>query len=162
MTHIPSPRSPRRARVGFTLIEMLIVTSILGVIALLSTGQISTYVRERSVSAAAATVRSDLQQAFTIAARNRRPVRVSFATADTALTITSRDRKITFVRRGFGGGSGFRLEPSDIAFCARSCSDASVDVFPNGWASDSLSITISKGSYSRGVRMSRSGLVTTR
>jgi type II secretory pathway pseudopilin PulG len=144
------------------MIEILIVVTILGVIAVLSTGQISTYVRERNVSAAAAAVRSDLQQAFAIAARNRRPVRVSFASADTALRITDRANTVTFVRRGLGSGGGFMLQPSDIAFCSSTCSDATVDVFPNGWASDSLTVTISKGSYSRGIHMSRSGLVTTR
>jgi hypothetical protein len=82
--------------------------------------------------------------------------------ADTALKITDRENTITYVRRGLGSGGGFILGPSDIAFCASTCSDASVDVFPNGWASDTLTVTISKGSYSRGLHLSRSGLVTTR
>ena len=151
-----------RAHAGFTLIEMLIVTSLLGLVAMLSMGQISNYVRERNVSSAAAIVRTDLQQAFAIAARNRRPVRVSFATADTALRITNRENTITFVRRGLGAGGGLMLSPSDIAFCTSTCSSATVDVFPNGWASDTLTVTISKGPYTRGVHMSRSGLVTTR
>jgi prepilin-type N-terminal cleavage/methylation domain-containing protein len=162
MTRISWRRSAGRTRYGFTLVEMLIVTTLLGLIALLSTGQISTYVRERNVAAAAATVRSDLQQAFAIAARNRRPVRVSFATTDTALMITNRENTMTYVRRGFGRGGGFTLEPSDVAFCTATCTNATVDVFPNGWASDTLSVTITKGSYSRGLHMSRSGLVTTR
>jgi prepilin-type N-terminal cleavage/methylation domain-containing protein len=151
-----------RARAGFTLIEMLIVTSILGVIALMSMGQISNYVRERNVASAAAIVRNDLQQAFAISARNRRPVRISFATADTALRITDRENTVTYMRRGLGAGAGLMINPSDVAFCASTCSSATVDVFPNGWASDTLTITISKGPYSRGVHMSRSCLVTTR
>jgi hypothetical protein len=101
-------------------------------------------------------------EAQAIAARNRRPVRLSFASADTALKITDRENTITYVRRGLGNGSGFMLRPSDVAFCSSTCSDASVEVFPNGWASDTLTVTISKGSYSRGLHMSRSGLVTAR
>ena len=154
------PLGPSRA--GFTLVEMLIVTSVLGVVALMSVGRISEYIRERNVAAASTMLRNDLQQAFAIAARNRHPVRVSFSAADTALRITNRQETVTYVRRGVGRGSGLMLGPSDIAFCASTCSNASVDVFPNGWASDTLSVTISKGSYSRGIRMSRSGLVTTR
>lgn len=162
MTRALLSHPTRRPRGGFTLIEMLIVMSVLGVIALMSMGQVSSYTRERSVASAAATVRMDLQQAFAIAARNRRPVRVSFAPADTALRITDRENTTTFVRRGLGAGSGFKLLPSDVAFCTSTCSEASVVVFPNGWASDTLSVTISKGDHTRGIRMSRSGLVTTR
>lgn len=160
MTRIVSLYPTRRPRTGFTLIEMLTVTSMLGVIALLSMGRISEYIRERNVAAASAVVRNDLQQAFAIAARNRRPVRVSFA--DTALQITNREGTITYVRRGLGVGSGLNLSPSDVSFCASSCTGATIDVFPNGWASDSLTVTIKKGPYARGVHMSRSGLVTTR
>lgn len=154
---------PGRGRhAGYTLLEMLIVMSLLGTIGLMSAGPISNHVRERNVSGASATVRSDLQQAFAIAARNRRPVRVSFTTADTALRIADRDNAVTYLRRGLGTSSGFMLAPTDVAFCASSCSSATVDVYPNGWASDTLTITITKGAYSRGIHMSRSGLVTTR
>jgi prepilin-type N-terminal cleavage/methylation domain-containing protein len=159
MHTLPSNPAPRACK-GFTLIEMLMVMSMLGVIALLSMGRITEYIRERNVAAASAVVRNDLQQAFAIAARNRRPVRLSFA--DTALRITNRENSITYVRRGLGVGGGLNLNPSDVTFCSTTCSNATVDVFPNGWASDSLTVTISKGSYTRGVHMSRSGLVTTR
>ncbi len=162
MTLTRSSHPNLRPRSGFTLLEMLLVMSMLGVIALMSMGQVSKYVRERNVAAAAASVRMDLQQAFAIAARNRRPVRVSFAAADTALRVTNREKTITFVRRGLGTGSGFMLTPSDVTFCTSTCSDASVDVFPNGWASDTLNVTIKKGTYQRGIHMSRSGLVTSR
>jgi prepilin-type N-terminal cleavage/methylation domain-containing protein len=152
----------RRRRRAFTVVEMLFVMTILGLISMLSMGQMSNYIRERNVTAAAATVRNDLQQAFAIAARNRRPVRLSFAGSDTALTITNRNNTVTYLRRGLGSGSGFMLVPSDVAFCSSTCSGATVDVFPNGWASDTLSVTIRKGPYSRGIHMSRSGLVTSR
>jgi Tfp pilus assembly protein FimT len=152
----------RRSRFGYTMVEMALVTSVMGLISVMSMGRISAYVQERNVSAAAATVRNDLQQAFAIAARNRRPVRVSFGPADTALRITNRENTVVYVNRGLGNGSGFMLKPSDVAFCSSNCSDASVDVFPNGWASDSLTITIRKGDYARAIWMSRSGLILTR
>jgi Tfp pilus assembly protein FimT len=149
-------------RAGYTVMELMIVTTLMGVVSLMSVGRISSYVQERHVVAAAMTVRNDLQQAFAIAARNRTPVRVSFASSDTALRLTNPENTVTYLSRGLGTGSGFMLGPADVAFCASSCSSASIDVYPNGWASDSLHVTISKGSHSRSIRMTRSGLVLTR
>jgi Tfp pilus assembly protein FimT len=151
-----------RPRSGYTMVEMALVTSVMGLVSVMSMGRISEYIQQRNVAAATATVRNDLQQAFAIAARNRRPVRVTFGAADTALRITDRENTIVYVSRGLGAGSGFNIRPADLAFCSSSCSDASIDVFPNGWASDSLTVTIRKGSYARAIWMSRSGLIVTR
>jgi prepilin-type N-terminal cleavage/methylation domain-containing protein len=154
----PTPHRPT----GFTLLEMIFVMTLMGVLALMSAGRISEYISERNVAAAISVVQNDVQQAFAIAARNRQPVRITFAESDTALHVANRANTVTYISRGLGHGSGFMLSPSDVAFCASTCTDAMVDVFPNGWASDTLTVTISKGSYSRGIRVSRSGLVTTR
>jgi prepilin-type N-terminal cleavage/methylation domain-containing protein len=162
MKRTRSPYPTLRPRSGYTMVEMILVTSVMGVISLMSAGRISTYVQERNVAAAAMTVRNDLQQAFAIAARNRHPVRVSYSSSDTAIRLTDRENTVTYVRRGLGNGSGFMLRPSDVAFCASSCSSPSIDVYPNGWASDSLTVIISRGSSSRSIRMTRSGLVVTR
>jgi type II secretory pathway pseudopilin PulG len=142
--------------------EMIFVMTIMGLLAVLSAGRISTYVTERNVRAATSVVQNDVQQAFAIAARNRQPVRITFAASDTALHVADRANSITYISRGLGRGSGFMLSPSNVAFCASTCTNASVDVYPNGWASDTLTVIISKGSYARGIRVSRSGLVTTR
>ena len=152
----------RRLRVGFTLIEMVLVMSLIGILALMSAGRVEAYIQQRNVVSASEIVRNDLQQAFAIAARNRRPVRIAFASADTALRLTDRANTVTFISRGLGRGSGLMIDPSEVAFCTSTCSSATVDVYPNGWATDTLRVTISKGSYSRVIRMSRSGLVTTR
>ncbi len=158
MTRILSSTA-RRPRAGYTIMEMLIVTSVLSVVTLMSAGRIADYLSDRNAAAAATVVRSDLQQAFVIAARNRKPVRVSFSTADTALRITDRANTVTYVRRTLGVGSGFMLRPSDVRFCSSVCTGAFVDVYPNGWASDTLNVTIGKAGHARGLRMSRSGLV---
>jgi type II secretory pathway pseudopilin PulG len=149
----------RRPRAGYTIVELLIVTSVLTVVTALSVGRVAEYMSDRHAAAAAAVVQNDLQQAFTIAARNRRPVRVSFSAADTALLITDRENTVTYVRRGFGIGSGFMLRPSDVTFCTHECTTAFVDVFPNGWASDTLRVTVGREGHARSLRMSRSGLV---
>jgi len=162
MTRTRSSYPTLRPRSGYTVLELMIVTTVLSVMTVMSAGKISDYIRDRNVAAASAIFRNDLQQAFAIAARNRRPVRVSFSAADTALRITDRENTVTYVRRGFGNGSGLMLRPSDVAFCSKTCSDASIDVFPNGWASDTLSVTLGKGAYARTLRMSRSGLVTSK
>ena len=154
--------SARRPRAGYTIVELLIVTSVLTVVTALSVGRIAEYMSDRHAAAAAAVLQSDLQQAFAVAARNRHPVRVRFSAADTALLITNRENTATYVRRGFGNGSGFMLRPSDVSFCAKTCTDAVVDVFPNGWASDTVRVTIGRGAHARGLHMSRAGLVVSR
>ena len=154
--------SSGRPRAGYTIVELMIVTTVLSVVTLMSAGRIAEYMNDRNAAAAASIVRSDLQQAFSIAARNRRPVRVSFSAADTALTITDRGNTVTYVRRGFGNGSGFMLRPSDVSFCTSTCTNAYVDVFPNGWSSDTVRVTIGKNKYARGLHMSRAGLVVAR
>ncbi len=148
--------------VGFTLPEVILVITLMGLMRAMSVGRISRYIQERNVSSALSVVRNDLQQAFAIAARNRQPVRITFAATDTALRVANRANTMTYIRRGLGRGSGFMLTPANVAFCASTCSNASIDVFPNGWASDTLTVTIRQGPFSRALRMSRSGLVTTR
>jgi type II secretory pathway pseudopilin PulG len=151
--------SARRPRAGYTIVELLVVTSVLTVVTVISAGRIADYMSDRNAAAAAAVMQGDLQHAFTIAARNRRPLRVSFSVADTALHITNRENTVTYVRRGFGVGSGFMLRPSDVTFCTHTCTSAAIDVFPNGWASDTLNVTVGREGHARGLRMSRSGLV---
>lgn len=150
-----SPR--RRARPGFTLIEILTVFIVFGVAAMIAVRSVGDTLRRDRVSKAAVMVSADIEQAFAIAARQRTPVRVFLN--DTTISISFRDRADTtrrFRHRTFRGGE-FSLD-------TMSMSRREFDIMPTGLATDTLSLTLGifsqgGGTYSQTVRMTRAGLV---
>jgi prepilin-type N-terminal cleavage/methylation domain-containing protein len=143
MTHRPR----RRARTGFTLIEILAVFIVFGVSAMIAVRSVGDTLRRDRVSKATVILSADLEQAFAIAARQRTPVRVFIN--DTTLTVSIRDRADTTHRyrhRSFKAG------------------EFSLDIMPTGLATDTLRLTLgilSQGgaTYSQTLRMTRAGLV---
>lgn len=131
---------------------MLIVISIMGILAATAMRSVGGYTQRSRVARAALVVSSDLQQAFTLAGRQRRPVRVQFVPSSKLMTVRDRtDSTLRFRRRDLGGGD-FKVETA--AF-----SNNTVDVLPNGLATDTLSVTLSSSGVTRTVRMSRAGMV---
>ena len=142
-----------RARRGFSLLELLTVFVIVGVIAGLGIGKVGVYMAQQRVVKAAASVTNDLQQAFAIAGRVRRPVRIVIDTARMQLSIT--DRAQSTVMRQVSLGSAYGLKSSNVSFYP----SGPLDIYPNGLASDTLSITLRNQGYSRYIRVSRAGMV---
>jgi len=102
---------------------------------------------------AAQTISNELRNAFTLAARQRKPVRIVLNTSDRSLRITDRSTGTTLVRRDFSH------QNSAFGLTSMTVSDATIDVFPNGVASDSLAIRFGVATNSRVVRMTRVGHV---
>lgn len=153
------PSSPSARRPGFTIIELLIVMIMVGVIATLSVGRISDFIVQSNVARAAQSIRNDLQSAFQLAARNRQPVRLTWSSTAMTFSVTDRAQTQVFRRVGLGTTSGYNLRAANVSVYP---SSGFVEVFPNGLATDSFTVRISKGAYSKRIRMTRAGLVTTR
>ena len=66
-----------RNRRGFTMIELLIVMGIAGIIVTLAMGRTTRMITAWRVNAAAQAIQNDLQSAFAIVGRNRKPLVVS-------------------------------------------------------------------------------------
>jgi prepilin-type N-terminal cleavage/methylation domain-containing protein len=137
---------------GFTFIELLmviIVFSVLTSVALPTVSRVTTHTR---VNQAALVVGQDLALVVTDAARQRKPVRLALGADRQSYTISDRATGTVLQTRVFGPRGDFPLD-------SLSFSVSPIDVFPNGFTSSALTVTVSAGGYSRQVTMSRAGWV---
>lgn len=142
------------SRLAFSLVELLVALTIVGLVAGLSIPRLSKLSNESRVQRAAQALQMELQQAFAIAGRNRAPVVVRWAGTPGELRITNRSGSMTYRRTAT---SGFGISGTEV-----SMTPTTLTVFPNGLANDSLVIVVTKRGYARTVRMSRSGMVRSR
>ena len=148
----PIRRTPsgRRSR-GFTLIEVIIVLVVVAILVALGTPAVARATGQARVRNAARVVAGDLEHAFSLAARQRRPVRVAFDEA--ALTYAINNRAgVTLRQRNLGA-------MSELAVSSMKATTPVLDVFPNGLASGPLTVGLASGNYSLRVTMTRTGKV---
>jgi len=146
------PGSDRR-RGGYTVIELAIVivlASLLMSLAMWKTGPALQRARIRQV---AATVSADLQYAQMIAARQREPVVVIVNPSLKLILIRSRDGTTEFRRRFVGPGTEFGVTSLTVT------PTTTVEVFPNGIATETITVTASTPGYTRRVRLTRAGQI---
>jgi prepilin-type N-terminal cleavage/methylation domain-containing protein len=142
-----------RARRGFTILELLVVMMIALLVGGLSLGRIHNLMNQQRMSRAVASVRTNVELAFAMAVRNRKPVRITWDATNLQLDVT--DRAGTTVFRRAGLGQTYGLPSGSVTF-----SPSVLEVYPNGLANGSLVVTFSSNSQVRSVSVSRAGLVT--
>lgn len=146
-------RSPRPAsRRGFTLIEVSLALVVFAILVAIGTPRVSTYMTQARVQRATALIASDLEQAFAMAGRQRKPVRVSCDCPGMVYTVADRSDGTVRLTRALGADADFRL--TTLTF-----STTPVDILPSGVASDPLTVTVGAGGYTRRVSMTTAGLV---
>ena len=146
----------RRPHRGFSLIEMMLVLSVLGIVASVSVGKLHEVIVQQRVARAATAVQNTVEGAFAIATRNRRPIRISWNSTTMQLSVT--DRAGTTKYRSLSLGSDAYSLPSGSV----TVSPNPLEVYPNGLAADMLSVTMTAPALSKTVRVSRAGLVEIR
>ena len=140
------------------MIEMLVVFIVFGVSAMIAIRSVGDTLRRDRVSKAAAILSTDLEQAFALAARQRTPIRLRMVDSVQLFTVRDRtDTTVRYRRRSFGSGSEYSL---DYMLSSKD----SIDVMPNGLASDTLNITLGVTTtggarYTKSIRATRGGLV---
>ncbi|MEX0892040.1 MAG: prepilin-type N-terminal cleavage/methylation domain-containing protein [Gemmatimonadota bacterium] len=144
------PGAGRGARGGFTLLELLTVVVVLGIVSAITIPATSNMLAQTRVSKAATMISSDLQTAFSIAAREKRPLVVTVTAAEERYLIADRDGEV-IVRRSFATGS------EDLSVNSMTTNVAQLHIYPNGMASGILRITVVVGDHTRRVQMSRVG-----
>jgi prepilin-type N-terminal cleavage/methylation domain-containing protein len=139
-------------RRGFSMIELLIVIMIFSLLTVAAFPTISRVTSHSRVNQAAMVVAQDLGQAVTDAVRQRKPVRVARGSDMKSITVSDRATSTVLSTRVLGSGDVFGLDSVSL-------SPATVDIFPNGFTSSALTVTVTSGGYSRQVTMSRAGWV---
>jgi prepilin-type N-terminal cleavage/methylation domain-containing protein len=145
------PRVRHRRRQGFTLTELLAVIVIIGVLVGVSMPAFRDIITRSRVNEASAMIARDLEMGFSLATKQRRPMRLSCGAA--GYTVTDRaDSTLRYMVRDVAGDRDFNLTTS-------LCSASVIDFYPNGIASGALTIAVASGSHSRTITMSRAGQV---
>jgi hypothetical protein len=104
------------------------------------------------VNNAANVVASDLQYAQGLAVKYRRPIAVVIQTVTMQYVIKDRDNPTVYLTRSLGADSEFSLD-------AFSASPSSVEVYPNGVARATTTLTLGLDGYERQVRLTRAGQI---
>jgi prepilin-type N-terminal cleavage/methylation domain-containing protein len=155
MPHQDAGMSSRRAHVrcaGFTVLELLIVIVIFGFLSSLAWPSVTRTITHSHVNQAALVVAHDLAVATSAAATQRRPVRIALGADRQSLVVSDRATGVVLQQRAVGPGTAYGLD--SLAF-----SVTPVDLFPSGFASSALTVTVAAQGYSRQVAMSRAGWV---
>lgn len=140
------------ARRGFTLPEMLIVIVIVILVSAMAFPTTARSLRHARINQAVTVISGDLETAVSNAARQRKPLRISYTAGATSFTITDRSTGALLRRRELGPDTEWKI--SAITF-----STATIDIFPTGITSAALTVQVGDGSYTRQVRLTRAGLV---
>ena len=140
-----------RSRLGFTMLELLLVIVIIGILGALAFPQISMLTGKSSVARAAQVVQQDLQRAFALSARLRKPVTLTADNTARIYQVTDAAGSVLLTRR---------LAPGqDIGVQTMTFSPTTVTIQPNGVSSAAIGVTLTSNGSTRQVSMTRVGLV---
>ena len=140
-----------RARAGFTMVEMLISITVMGTVAAMGLPKVNSTIRQQRVIAASNALQGDVEAAFSVAARQRKPVRIYYDSPSGEIRIVDRTALTVYNRRPLGLSSEYHLD-------AVSISPATVDVYPVGLTSAAFTVTLTNGAFHRRVVVTRTGL----
>lgn len=146
----PRPASAER---GLTLMEIMIVVVVVGMLAAMIGPRVVPILARAGAGQAAGVVATDLEQAVSLASRQRRPVRLACNCAAGSYSVTDRGTGTVLFSRVVGGTSG------DFGVRTLAFSTPQVDIFPSGQTSASLTISLTAYNVTRQVTMSTGGFV---
>jgi prepilin-type N-terminal cleavage/methylation domain-containing protein len=149
-------RSASLTRRGFTMVEMGLTLTIIAIMAAMMVPKIGRVMQATRVNRTSAIVAADVEQAFTLAARYRRPMRLS-CTCGTG-TYTVADVSDGTVRLSRTLGQDQDLGSVTLTFTTNPAG-GTVDIFPSGVSSATLTARITSGISTRAVNASTAGHV---
>jgi Tfp pilus assembly protein FimT len=129
---------------------MMTVVVLLGTMLSIALPRLGKDIRQRRVIAAANAVNADIPIAFSLAARQRKPVTLSYDAASGELRVTDRASGTIYHRRPLRSTSEYMLDVVTMT-------PASVQFFPNGVSSSAFTIRLENGSFVRQLSVARTG-----
>ncbi len=132
---------------------MAIVITVLGIITTIAIWRMSPALERARVRRAASVLAGDLQYAQVLAARQRAPVVVITQSATQAYLIRNRAGTQIYRQRFIGPDTDYGLQTLTAS------PSTSIEVFPNGAATQTTTFTLGLAGYQRQVRLSRAGQV---
>lgn len=141
-----------RAHSGFTMIETIVVLVIIAMMAVAVVPMANRAIGHSRVNNTATVIAGDLQLAFSLASRQRSPLRITVDPGGRKYRITTRTGTVIKERR-VG-------DLSDLHVSTISSSVSTLDVFPNGLSSGPITITVGGvDGYAQTITMTRAGQV---
>jgi prepilin-type N-terminal cleavage/methylation domain-containing protein len=145
------------ARRAFTMVELALTLTVIAIMAAMMVPKIGRVMQGQRIRRNTAIIAADLEQSFTLAARYRKPMRLSCTIAAgvcTNATYTVADRTGGTVRLSRQLGADADLGTLTLTFVP-----AQVDIFPSGVSTALLTATITSGISTRTVTLSTAGIV---
>lgn len=140
----------RRSAAGYTLLEMVVVITLLGILTGITYVRLGPALTEAKVRSAASLMATDLQQAQMLSVRLREPVVFDVNAGALRYTLRNRAADTVYAERVFGPGTEHTVDE----FTA---SPAIIEFFPNGIASANATYVVGFQGYRRQVTITQAG-----
>jgi prepilin-type N-terminal cleavage/methylation domain-containing protein len=150
--HGPEPDNRLSCRRGYTLVESAIVIVIFSLLTAAMLPRVSPTVMRVSATRAANVIAQDLEQGFTLAQRQQQPVVLTAVPAQQGYTVTDRASGTVLSRRSFALGNGLAMDSVQVE-------PSTTTIYPNGYASSAVAVTLWNRGSARTITASRTGLV---
>jgi prepilin-type N-terminal cleavage/methylation domain-containing protein len=137
---------------GFTMIELALTLCVLGIMTAMMIPKIGRVVQATRLNREIAIVSADMEQAFTLAARYRKPMRLSCTCGTQTYTIADRTGGTVRLSRRLGADA-------DLGTLTLTFSATPVDIFPSGVSTASDTVRITSGISTRAVVLTTAGQV---
>jgi type II secretory pathway pseudopilin PulG len=138
------------------MIELALTFTVIAIMAAMMIPKFGRSMQATRVRRQTAIVAADFEQAFTLAARNRRPMRLTCDCANQTYTVADRSDGTVRLSRRLGADSD--LGTLTLNFNTTS-NDQTIDIFPSGVSDEQLTATITSGASTRTVTLSTAGHV---
>jgi type II secretory pathway pseudopilin PulG len=143
----------RRRPTGFTLIEMVLAFVIIGLMYLMMSPRISRFMQSQQTRRAASIVAADLERAFSMAGRYRKPMRLSCVCGSGTYTVVDRTGGTVRLSRNLRNDGD--LGRMTLTFAPTT----PIEIFPSGISNNALTVQVTSGSSTRSIVLTTAGQV---